>query len=212
MLRCDCSADGGRTRTHKIHRITRGDVLQHNLQVRESVQDPSQGRFDEDLLPVEDVYLRISHFAVDQQDHAGRFHRLKSAVASLHVSDSGRRVGRGPGRVKLEADNALFLRFPNLIGRRIVGEVQGHQWVEAALRHALGDLLKYSVAVLEREVRRGDGRHQVRHDDGPGEVSASVRNDIAQNLSVPHVQMPVVWDSHGQTRDGFSFLFHCRLP
>src|SRR5688500_6391705 len=75
------------------------DVLEHNFQVRVLATKWNQYFVDENLLPVEYIYLRSSDLSVNQQRHTNTLHFLERRCATTQISDAGLGVGRGSSRV-----------------------------------------------------------------------------------------------------------------
>ena len=88
-------------RLDELHALPRGDVLEHQAQPREALQERCQHALDEDPLAVEDVHLGVGRLAVHQQRQAGFLHARQHLMALADVRHAGIRMGGGPGRVVL---------------------------------------------------------------------------------------------------------------
>ena len=81
------------------------------------------------------------------------------------------------------------------VSGQVIGEVQRHQRLKLhALRHRGTDAL----AVGQRLRGRGNGRLEVRHDDGAAKLRGRVRHHGVQRRPIAHMQMPVIGAGDGE--------------
>jgi hypothetical protein len=126
---------GGWTGPDEIHRLGRGDVLEHHLETRVVFDDRHQTLLDETALPVEDIHSRVRDLSVHKQRQPLPTHGLEHRVQAPQVGHPILRVGRGAGRIELAGpDDPACRRGHDLSGRCLVGEVERHQGLEAAVR------------------------------------------------------------------------------
>ena len=131
---------------------------------------------------------------MDAQHHAELLHPREYWIDVADVRDPARAVGRRPGRVKLGGDpHALFMPARDLVRAALVGQIAGHQRGEARRRR-----LEDALAILARGLDRGDGRHQIGHDDRARELTRGIRRDLRQHLAVAQMHVPVVGLADGQ--------------
>src|SRR5690606_17030471 len=83
---------------------------------------------------------------------------------------------------------------------RVVREIERHQRRErvgrqAGQRHGIENPL----AILQRLFCRCDGRTEVRHHDGPLELSRGIGNDGVECFTIAQMQMPVVGADESQS-------------
>ncbi len=175
---------------HEIDPVLGGDVLHDDPQLREVGADRLQVALDEHRLTVEDVDLRIDHFAMHQQRQADRLHPLQHRADLGQVVHAAMRVGGGPGRIQLHRrQHALLLAAGEVVGVGAFGQVGGHQRGEA---RAVGQNGQDAVAIGPGIGGGDHRRRQVRHDDGAGEMRRGVRQHRAQHGAVAQMQVPVV--------------------
>ena len=137
---------------------------------------------------------------MDQEGHADPLHDLQRALDVANVRDARRGVGGGVSRIELAGgEDALGKAALHLARVHPVRQVAGHQGreVETGL-HRRQDAL--AVGSCGRD--RGHRRLEVRHDDGPGELTGRVVDHRGQHGVVAQVYMPVVRLAKGQAFDG----------
>jgi hypothetical protein len=173
-----------------LHRVARGDVLEHDLQLGEALHGRPEHLVDEGFFPVEHIHRRVGRFAVHQQRQAELLHFLQRVEAARDARHAGVRMrGRARG-VELHAVHASGkLGARDLLGRRVLGQVQRHQRLEGG---AVGQCAQDPLAVIERLVGGAHRRLQVRHDDRAGEAARAVGEHRSQRRPVAQVQVPVV--------------------
>ena len=122
-------------------------MFHHHAQARRRLADRVQNAVDEHGLAVKDVDLGVGDFTMNT--HAAGRSRPFSPVRGAPCQSSRTpecRIGRGPRRVQLDR----FNQPAGMGGRQIVlricilGQVQGHQWLE---RHAVGQRSHDTVTV-----------------------------------------------------------------
>jgi hypothetical protein len=102
---------------------------------REVAAQRLQVPLDEHRLAVEQVDLGSVTSPCTSSSRPGALHGLERAVGLAQVGHAGVAVGGGAGRVELHRHHAGgVLRARDLVGRRVVGEVQRHQRLEAPCR------------------------------------------------------------------------------
>ena len=190
VVRGDGGGDVGRGRGHVLHRLARGDVLEHQPQAGKALRDLRQHRVDERLFPVEHIHLRVGDLAVEQQGQARFFHDLQHSEAVLEARHAGIGIGGGTGRVILDRMHpAARLRQRDLTRRGVVGEIECHQRLEARI---CGQHRQNAPAVGLGQLHGGHRRPQVGHDDGARELARRVRQHGGERGTVAQVQVPVV--------------------
>ena len=178
----------------KRRRIGGGDVLEHDFQSREGFQRRCQNPLQEYLFPVENVDIRIGHFAVNQQQHAAVGHRLEYRVDVPDIGDAGGRIGGGAGGVELGGNDAGGFRLADDLRGGGLGQVQRHQRLEI---RALGG--GENPLPVGRGIGCGGHRgHQIGHDDGAAKTPGRRRYDIPEDFAIADMQVPVVGPSQGE--------------
>mmetsp|Transcript_16910 Transcript_16910/g.40159 ORF Transcript_16910/g.40159 Transcript_16910/m.40159 type:complete len:295 (+) Transcript_16910:853-1737(+) len=180
---------------HVLRRLLGGDVLEHDLELGHGRAQRRHHAVDEHGLAVEDVDVGVGHLAVHEQQQALALHRLQRRVGLAQVGHAGVAVGGGAGRVELEGDDTGLLGTPDLVRRRVVGQVHRHQRLEV---RALGPRGQDALAIGQRLSGRCDGRPQIGHHDGTGKLPRGVRQHTVQRGFVAQVQMPVVRAGEGE--------------
>ena len=161
-----------------------------------ALQQRGQDLVQEHRLAVEDVDVGIGDFAMDQQGHAGLFHRLQAFRDAVHRGDAVRGIGGGVRGIEFGRDpDALFLAARQLGRIGAVGEVAGHQRLEFEIRR---DRSADAVAVGGGLGHLGHGRDQVGHDDGAGELAGGVDGAGGQHGAVAQMDVPVVGAADGE--------------
>jgi hypothetical protein len=108
-----------------LHRIARGDVLQHDLQAAEALDDRAQHLVDEGLFRSKTSIRRVGGLAVDQQRQAELLHFLQCSEAARDARHARSRMRGCAGGIELGAVHlAGEFGACDLFGRRVVGEVQ----------------------------------------------------------------------------------------
>ena len=191
-----------------LRSLQRGDVFEHDLELGEVAAQRDQLGIDEYCLPVEQVDFRTGHLAMYQQWHRLTLHRLQHLVGAAQIRDTGRAVGGCAGGVQLERHDARgrsrrlgVFRAPDLIRIEVVGQVQGHERLE---RHAVGHHRTDAPRIVQGLRHRGDGRLEVGHDHGPGELRRRVRDHGSQGFAVADMQVPIIGTDQCQCVDRVS--------
>ena len=122
-------------------------------------------------------------------------HVLEHAADACEVLHARMRVGGGPRGVELHRrDEPDLGRGAEVAGVGLLGEVERHQRAELRARRAAARMRsRYSAASA-----RDHGRHEVRHDDGAGEVARGFGQDRLQHVAVAEVDVPVVGTADGE--------------
>lgn len=122
-------------------------------------------------------------------DSTHLFHCLQRGQALAPVGDATVAVCGGACRVQLECHHAGSLGGMHFIWTGVVGEVQRHEGLEGGVgREGRCDALPIRL----RQCHRGDGGHQVGHDDGAPKVAGGVGHHRPQASAITQVQVPVV--------------------
>lgn len=88
----------------------------------------------------------------------------------------------------------LFSLF-HVVGLSVLGEIEGHQRLETIARRNGPD----NAFAIGAGIGGGDDRrHQVRHDDGTGEMAARIPDHPFQHCPVTQVQVPVIRAAQGE--------------
>ena len=90
MMRRDRRADIGAGRVDEIHRIGGRDVFEHHFERRKIPDHVAQDLVNEHRFAVEDVDMRVGHFAMHQQRHADALHRLQHRIDIRNIGDAVR--------------------------------------------------------------------------------------------------------------------------
>lgn len=85
----------------EAHGVAGGDVLDHDAQAVEALEEASEGLLEEDSLTLEDVAVGIDAFPVDQERQPARLHRLEHRPGALEARQPGLRVGGRSGGIEL---------------------------------------------------------------------------------------------------------------
>lgn len=190
VVRRDCRCDALRLCLDKVGCIGGRNVFKYYTQVGEFLYQRQHLLLHKNPFAVEDIYSRISHFAVHEQRQVGLLHGFDDGIKVLHDAYAGFAVGRCTGGVKLHrVDKARLFRFCNIFRRGAVREVERHKWFES---HSLGQGGKYAVAVRTRLCDGGDRRLEIRHDNRAGKLRRRVWQDARHIGTVAQVQVPVV--------------------
>ena len=156
---------------------------------------------------------------MNQQRHAGGLHRLEHRVAIGDVGQAEVRIGGGAGRVQLDrADQPFLLALRD--GGRIgpVGQIERQQRRERGAGCLTLTGLQNLLAIGACARKRRDGRAQIRHHDGPGELRGGGRHNGLQRRTVAQMQVPVIGLTQYQGIDGLVGLghrlngFHSQVP
>ena len=202
VMRRDGAGDARRVRLDDLHRLLRGDVLDHHLEPLIIAKERQQHLLHEDGFAVEDIDCWIGRLAVDQHRHADLFHPLQHLLDRLEVTDAMRRIGGGAGGIKLRGEpDAFGIALLDLVGRSLVGEVTRHHRLEVA---ALAARREDARAILRCHRHGGYRRHQVRHHDAAGELRRRERQHRAQHRAVAQMDVPVVGPPDRQAFGGLS--------
>ena len=200
-----------------LGRLAGGDVLEHDLQLRQPGTQRNHHAVNEDGLTVEDVHLGIGDLAVHQQRHAGLGHGFQHR--NHPVDGAHARVGIGGGAGRIELDSCHHVPGGGLldvIHRSPFGEIERHQRLKAcslgltdlASPRGLVQCQTDAVAVGRGLNHRGDGRTQVGHDDGAAELACTGGHDRMEGGTVTQMQVPVVGGSEGQRIHGAMICRH----
>ena len=192
-------------------RLAGGDVLEHDLQLRQPGAQRNHHAVDEDGFTVEDIHVRIGDLAVHQQWHAGFGHGFQHRNHPINGAHARIGIGGGTGRVELDGlHHVSGGGLPDVVHRGLFCEIERHQRLEAC-RLGLTDLAP-PHGLIQREAdavtigcglgHRGDGRAQVGHDDGTAKLARTGGHDRMQGGTVTQMQVPVVGGSEGQRIHG----------
>ena len=197
VVRGDGGADIAAGGLDELHGIAGGDVFEHYPQGRKACGYPAQLLVDEVLLTIENIDLAPGDFAVDQQWQADFGHGFQHTEDIVDSGHAGCRVGGRSGRIELGSmDEAAGLGPADVVRTGSVGEVQHHQWLEiTACRAGRKDAL----AIAFRLVGIAYRGHQIRHDDGAGELASSIRDGVRQDGAIAQVNVPVVGAQQGKS-------------
>ena len=200
-----------------LGRLTGGDVLEHDLQLRQPGAQRDHHAVDEDGFTVEDIHVRIRDLAVHQQRHASFGHGFQHR--NHPVDGAHARIGIGGGTRRIELDGRHHVPgsgLSDLVHRGLLGEIERHQRLEAC-RLGLADLAS-PHGLVQREAdavtigrglgHRGDGRAQVGHDDGTAKLACTGGHDRMEGGTVTQMQVPVVGGSEGQRIHGAMICRH----
>jgi hypothetical protein len=150
---------------------------------------------DEASLAIEHVVGRIGALAVDQQGDTTLGHGLEHLGEWVEPGDAGFGVGRRSGGVQLDRVLRRACERGHVRGRGRLGQVQGHQWLEARAGRARRE---DPLAIGERVGDRHDRRTEVRHHDRTTKARAGVGEHCLQACTVAQVQVPVVRPADGE--------------
>ena len=190
VLRGDGGPDIGRRSRHVLHGLARRDVLEHHLEKRQALNQRHQCALDEYLLAIEYIDRRVGDLAMHQERNPKLGHRFKRFHRLGQIGDTRVRIGRRPRRVVLERlYKAGIGNAPDLVRRRVVGEVQSH---ERFKRRSVRHRGENAFAVRRRLGHRAHRGFEVWHDDGAAELAHGGGQDRAQGRTIAYVKVPVV--------------------
>src|SRR5688572_20146365 len=89
VVRGNRRADAAAFFENVADRVLCCDVLEHNFQVRVLATKWNQHFVDENLLPVEYIYLRSSDLSVYQQRHGNALHFLERKGTTTQIGNAG---------------------------------------------------------------------------------------------------------------------------
>ncbi|MNM20265.1 hypothetical protein D3C81_306010 [compost metagenome] len=203
VLGSDGRTDVGRRLADELRGIAGGDVFEHHLERREAFDHTAHVLVDEALLAIEYVDFAAGHFTMHQQWHADFSQRLDGGEDVVDAGHARIGVGGSPGRVQFgSVDDAAGLGRADILGAGAVGEVQHHQWLEAAAgRAGSQDALTVGTG-LAGVAYRG---YQVGHDDGAGESTRHIANGMGQDGTIAQMDVPVVGTQEGQAIGHWGF-------
>ena len=175
MMRGDGRGDMLRCALHELHRIAGGDVFEHHAQLRQIAQQRDHDPFDEHRLAVEHIHAAIGHLTMHQQRHPAALHLFQRRICPAYVGHARIGVGGRPRRIQLDRMyHAALSGAPDLLGRGVVGEIQGHQRLEC---RPCRQGSQNALAVGLRLCGGGDRRPEIGHHDGTGELPRGVLHD-----------------------------------
>ena len=123
-------------------------------------------------------------------------HTRKHRLDMLDVGDAGLRVRGRARRIELDAmDKSGILGAIDLLGQRVVRQVQRHQRFEAAAR---GQRRHDALAVGAGQRGGGNGGLKIRHYNGATEAFGREAHDRIQGIGVAQVHVPVIRPQEGQ--------------
>ncbi len=194
-MRGDRRRDVRSTGSDKRGGIAGRDVLENDLETRIAHQQRLQHALDEHLFAVEDVDRRVGYLAMHQQRQPSFLHRRQHRVTLIDVRHPGVGVGRGAGGIELDGVHVRVLDgAPDLVDRRVVGQVQRHQRFE---RHSRRQGGKDARTIVTGGGDGGHRRAQIGHDDGAGELARRMRQDGRQRFAIAQMEVPVVGTGDG---------------
>ena len=200
-----------------LGRLAGGDVLEHNLQLRQPGAQRNHHAFDEDSLSIEHVHLGIGDLTVHQQWHAGLGHGFQHRNHPVDGAHARIGIGGSAGRIELDGRHHIpGSGLPDVIHRGLLGEIERHQWLKAcslgpadlAPPHGLVQRQADAVTVGRCLGHRGDGWAQVGHDDGTAKLACAGGHDRMEGGTVTQMQVPVVGGSEGQRIHGAMICRH----
>ena len=113
---------------------------------------------------------------------------------------------RGARRVELDAVHAAGeLGARDLLGRRVVGEVERHQRLELCI---VRELAEDALAVMQRLRGGAQRRLEIGHHDRAGEAPRRVGEHRRHRRPVAQMHMEIVWPPEGDAihRGDFTWL------
>ena len=109
-------------------------MFEHPAQAGQGFHQRLQRARDEHRLTVEDIDMRVGHFAVDEQRHADRFHPREHRHDPRNVGHPMRRSGGGVRGIKLgRHEHRVRMAARHFIRVGVIGEVERHQRSEAGV-------------------------------------------------------------------------------
>ena len=208
MMRGDRGRHVGWRLAHEFDRIAGGDVLQHHAQRRKPFTQRQQVTFDEDAFAIEDVDVRTGDLAVQQQRQFVLLHRFEHGMHARQLAHAGVGIGGGTGRVVLHRKHAVArLGAGDFRDRRVLGEIQRHQRLEArACRQARENPPAIVFGLRHRRHRR----LQVRHHDRARKSLRGMADHRGQRIAVAKMQVPVVGTGDFKARGCHGFRARVR--
>ena len=136
-----------------------------------------------------------------QEQESFALHSLQGGVGFTQIRDACVTVGCRPRRVQLGRDHAGVFGSLDFIGRKVVGEVQGHQRVERRVTRQRGwRRRENALSVRHRLCGSRDRGAQIGHDDRTAKLRCGVRHHGFQRLTIAHMQVPIVRSCQGKGR------------
>ncbi|MNB88513.1 hypothetical protein D3C75_355290 [compost metagenome] len=174
-----------------VSRIFGGDVFKHHFQPRQTLAQWLHHAVDKTRFAVKNIDLRMGHFAMHQQRHSPFFHALQYRHNCIDTGHAVAGVGCCVGGIEFSGGEYAFVKAAlNLIRIESVGQIAGHQWGKVVTgRHCI----KNALAVGNRRLNRGDGRHQIWHHNRAAINFAGIRHNGIQHIAIAKMDMPVVW-------------------
>ena len=165
-------------------------MFQRHFQPRRGAAQRVEDGAEEHVLAVENIDTGVGDLAVETQRQADLGHRLQHAPHIVEIGYARGGIGRGPRRVEFHRrDQAARMGGGDIRRVGFLGQVERHQRREI---RALGQGGEDPVAVASRIRPRHHRRHQVRHDDGAGEIAGAFGQDGPQHRAVAQMQVPVI--------------------
>ena len=183
-------------RAHELDANSSRNVFKDNAQARKPPHQLGQLALDEYGLAVIGIDPGGRRLAVKLKHDIELFHAREHGVAARERSDAGIGMGRGAGRIVLDAaDNAARFRPVDLGWLRVVGQVQRHQGLEAGPgRQCCED----AFPIAPRGLDGCNGWLEIGHYDGAAELPGAEPDHGRERLAVAQVQVPVIRPSDCQ--------------
>ena len=143
-----------------------------------------------------------------QQRQPGFLHFFQRSVAQADVRYAFIRIGCRSCRVQLDTFyEAALMGSSDLIGRRIIGKVKGHQRLEIGTF----DSCENSIEVIDRLFHGGDRGLQIRHYNSALELFCRKWGYTIKYITITQMEMPVIRAGYGNAfgRHGEMYYVPC---
>jgi hypothetical protein len=132
-------------------------------------------------------------------------HHFQRLVALGQIRHAGRGIGRRSGRIQFDGmHHTAISRALNFFRRRVIGQIQDHQWLEF---HPCRQSRQNAVTICDRLFGGRYRRFEVRHHDRTGKLARRVRQYRCNRCAIAQVQMPVVRTCDGDAGGLFGAEF-----
>ena len=190
VVRGDRGGKAAVVAAHIVGGIGGGDMFHDHAQRGMGAADRVENAVDKDGFAVEDVDCAVGDFSVGAERQADLGHAVEHGGDLVEIGHAAGGIGGGARRVEFDGVNqALGMGAGHVIGVGVLGQVEGHQRGEI---RAFGQGRHDPVAVGGGLGAGHHWGHEVRHDNGAGEVAGAMRQYGAQHVAVAQVQVPVV--------------------
>src|ERR671915_2492715 len=131
---CEGGCEMPRARYHKVDCILGRDMFKNDLKSTKLPEQGNQHAIDEDAFTVEDIHLWIDHLAMHEQRDPVLLHRAEHWIDHAQIGHAVLRMRSRTGGIILGGmGKTTVLGAPDLGRGGIIREIEGHQWLKAAI-------------------------------------------------------------------------------